>query len=215
MYKKILSLVLAIVMMAGFAIPSYASENSNRLVIRFEEFRYVIDDYDLTTVYVEYSKVGLTEIATIKSKANDEVLEKITNRLDLSRSYRGNEAYVFSREASFGKTRVRLNIIVEMYRKGFFRQINAIRGTHLGISNSVAPTEIEDEFSDAWSEGNKFPTSKIHYAYSGTLVAGVDSSVSADVSAELLGSGFTAGATVGSTTYYRRPFSKTGKISVY
>ncbi|MDY5742207.1 MAG: hypothetical protein SPL15_04340 [Lachnospiraceae bacterium] len=62
---------------------------------------------------------------------------------------------------------------------------------------------------------NGFPTTELYYIFNGTIVAEVDVNANAGISAELLGAGFTASGTIGSTMYFRRPFNSTGVIQLY
>lgn|GEM_PF-1629258 len=218
MKQKFLSFILTTIMLLGiFVVPAYASEANKGLVIRFKEFKYTIDNYDASSVYVEYTNSEDNEIATIKRKDNNAILEQITNSPVSTCLYNNNNnsAYIFTRDASFGSTSIRLTVIVELYTNGSFRQINSIRGKHLGIVSSVAPTEIENSDLNVWGNGGKLPAVELLYGYSGTLVAKVDSSLSSEVSLELMGSGFALSKTVGSTTYYRLPFNGVGRISLY
>ncbi len=216
MKKRFFSLIMAIIIMVGTVMPSYAAEKNNGLEIKFNEFKYTIYDYDINSVYVEYSKSGITEIAKIKSIKNDEVLEEITNTPFSMRSYNNDYtyAYIFNREAKYGKTKIQLSVIVELYSEGSFRQINSVKEYNLMISSQVAPTTIEDKIVNVWSK-TSFPTVELLYGYSGVLLAKVESSISSGASAELLGSGFSASSQISGTTYYRLPFNRTGKISLY
>ncbi|ETS92950.1 hypothetical protein HMPREF1497_2263, partial [Fusobacterium sp. CM21] len=54
MKQKFLSFILTTIMLLGiFVVPAYASEANKGLVIRFKEFKYTIDNYDASSVYVE------------------------------------------------------------------------------------------------------------------------------------------------------------------
>ena len=98
--------------------------------------------------------------------------------------------------------------------EGSFRQINSVQDYYLGITNSITNTSIEDKTVNVWST-NGYPTTKIKYAYNGTLTAVIETSDSAQVKAELLGAGFTFGGTISGKSYYRVPFGQNGTISLY
>lgn len=217
MKKIVLTLMFTTLMIVGAFVPTYAAEKNDGLEIKFDEFKYTIYDYDIDSIYVEYSKLGITEIAKIKNKYNNEVLEVLTNSPFLLRTYSNDhvEPYIFIREAKYGRTKIRLSVIVELYSEGSFREINSIKGKNLVISSQIAPTVIEDKTIEVWSKNNKFPTIEILYGYSGTLLAKVNKNVSGEISAELLGSGFSASEEIGTTIYYRLPFERAGRISLY
>ncbi|MCI6139463.1 MAG: hypothetical protein SOX46_09210 [Clostridiaceae bacterium] len=214
--KKIVSLFLVLLTTLSMTIPSLASipNTQNTLEVQFNDFKFTTNDYDPAKVTLEYSKKGTQEQVVIKDKAANETLEIMTVQSPAVAT-RSVVPYIFKRAKSYGATTVELSVHVELYKEGSFRQINALTGSYLGITTNVAPTEIEDKTISVWSQNNTFPTTELMFAYSGTLVASVSSSMSAEVSAELLGSGFSFNSEVDGTSYYRRSIDSTGTISLY
>lgn len=214
--KRFVLLFLALLTTISMTITSFASTSNaqNTLNVQFNDFKFTTNDYNPAKITLEYSKNGSQEQVTIKDKATNEILEIMTVQ-KAAATTRTVTPYIFKRSRKYGITTVELSVHVELYSEGSFRQINSYIDSYLGITTAVAPTEIEDHTTSVWSPGNVFPTTELMYAYSGTLLATVDQSMSAEVSAELLGAGFNISSELNGTTYFRRGIDGTGTISVY
>lgn len=210
--KKIL-ITLLFSCLALFCLPiSVNADTNNNLVIKFNELTFTVEDYNIPNPEVIYSKSGFKEVATVLDSDTGKVVETIELIPDLSRAT--VTSHTLKRSATFARTTVQLSVNIELYNEGSFRQINSIHGYYLGITNSITNTSIEDKTIDVWST-NGYPTTKIKYAYNGTLTAVVETSGSASVKAELLGAGFTFGGSMSGKSYYRVPFNQNGTISLY
>lgn len=194
--------------------------------LRFSNVNARLDGYSDNNVYVEYSFRDKKEIASIYDRNSNELLEEVSikklsldvlkraNKLESIRS--GNiHPFIFTRSRTFGGVTLDLDITCEMYTSGSFRQIRAYLGSYLGISSTYAPMSIEDKNVNVWSTNNKFPTLKLNYSYSGTLVSEVSRVTGGSVSAQLLGNGFSLSYSSGYKDFYRLPFRATGGISLY
>lgn len=223
--KKLLSVLLLAVLLVGMApVKSNASEKKGT-EIAFDELSYCTHDYDGMNVKVDYDKVGDTEIATVRDR-NGNVLETATLKpLDsyssaggkkklLRRSAGTVSSHILTRNKKFGKTTLSLNVTVEMWSQGSFRQINDVKGYYLGISSKISAMTIENSQVNVWSSSG-YPTTKLLYGYSGTLLATIGLSPSASVKKELESSGFSYSGTMNGNIYYRRPFNEAGQISIY
>lgn len=133
---------------------------------------------------------------------------------ELHSSKAGTIPYVFKRSKAFGPTELTLSVHVELYSKGSFRSINAYKGSYLGVTSAISDTSIEGKRVDVWSPDG-YPTAELHYAYSGTIVATVQTGSHAEAQFKLKDSGFSFGGSMGTTTYYRRGFNNTGIIKLY
>lgn len=210
--KKIIAFIFS--MLFIFVMQTKVNADAHeRITINFSELNYTLDDYSELDTKVVYSVEGVTEVATIFDVNSGEVLETVEFIPDLFRST--IQSHTLRRSTSYGRTTVRLSVNVELYTNGSFRQINSIQGHYLEITNAIATTYFEGQNVNVWSPSGSFPTTSIKYAYNGTLIATVDSSISSSAKAELAGSGFSFSYTSGFTTYYRRPFSQNGTISLY
>lgn len=214
-YNKILSFVIILLMFISFVVPVHAQEQAKEnkpLFVNFSEFQFVTDDYNPNEVHIEYEDLGMNENAYIIDN-NGKVLETMSVKKVGFRS-NGAYPYTFTRSVKYGGTTVEFSMNVELYNNGSFRQINSYQGGYVGIATSVTNTKLEGSNHNAWSPTG-FPTLELYYAFNGTIVAEVTSSTSTSVSAELLGSGFSVGTTVGDTTYYRRNFNANGIVKLY
>lgn len=149
----------------------------------------------------------------MKDKETNEVLEIM--EVQKPASARSVTPYIFKRTKDYGVVTVELSVHVELYNEGSFRQINALKGSYLGITNAVTSMEVEDKTISVWSQNDSFPTTTLLYAYSGTLVAEVGISSSSQVSAELLGAGFTYTSQTATKLLYRKAIDSSGTISLY
>lgn len=211
MKKTLITLLFSC--LALFCLPiSVNADTNNNLVIKFNELTFTVEDYNIPNPEVIYSKSGFKEVATVLDSDTGKVVETIELIPDLSRAT--VTSHTLKRSATFARTTVQLSVNIELYNEGSFRQINSIHGYYLGITNSITNTSIEDKTIDVWSP-NGYPTTKIKYAYNGTLTAVVETSGSASVKAELLGAGFTFGGSMSGKSYYRVPFNQNGTISLY
>lgn len=210
--KRVISLTLAFVVILSLNVPVSAHDNS-RLSIKFKEFQLFIDDYNPSDVYVKYDKSGLEEKALIIYKRTGQIAEKISLQALGNRSA-DVYPYTLTRSVSYGDTTVEVNMNVEIYSKGSFRQINAYEGGYLGIGTSVTDSYLEGSNLNVWSP-NGFPTTELYYAFNTTIVAVVDISDSGSIQASLAGSGFSVSHTVGGKKYYRLSANSTGIVSLY
>ena len=216
-FKKIFGMLLYMcLLVSGFTSVSANDNADTPIVIKFEKFKFETKDYNPENVIVEYSKTDTREVAIVKDKITEAVLDEfVVEKKVQTRGASDTYPYIFTRTTSYGKTKVKLSVNVEMWSSGPYAQINSIQGQYLGIVSEVTNTEIEGSNVNVWSPGNKFPTVNLLYAYNGTLVAKVTSSTSSSIKAELEGAGFSVSQTVGGTTYYRRSMDESGTISLY
>lgn len=214
-YNNFLSFIVTLLIVISFSVPVYAQEQAkenNKLFINFSEFQFVTDDYNTNEVHIEYEDSFMKENAYVIDN-NGKVLENISvNKV----GYRLKDVYphTITRSVKYGGTTVEFSMNVELYSSGSFRQINSYQGGYVGIATSVTNTRLEGYNYNAWSPTG-FPTVELYYAFNGTIVAEVTSSTSSSVTADLLGNGFSVGATVGGTTYYRRSFNSNGIVKLY
>lgn len=132
-----------------------------------------------------------------------------------TQSTSGSYPYFLTRTSSYGGTKVRLSVSAVMWSDGPYAQINSVLGQYLDLESKVTDTVIEDSHINVWGPGGVSPTTQLYYTYSGTLVARVTAVTSATAKADLQAAGFSVGQTMNGTTYYRRPMSETGTISLY
>lgn len=216
-FKKMFGILLCMCMLfSSFTVVSANDNMDTPLVIKFEKFKFETKAYNPKNVIVEYSKTDTKELAVVKDKVTEEILDEfVVERKAQTKGANDTYPYILTRTTSYGKTKVKLSVNVEMWSSGPYAQINSIQGKYLGIESKVTSTKIEGSNVNVWSAGNKFPTTKLLYAYNGTLVATVTSSTSSSIKAELEGAGFSVSQTVGKTTYYRRSMDESGTISLY
>ncbi|MGT2799525.1 hypothetical protein [Streptococcus marmotae] len=185
------------------------ADTQENLTINFKDFKFTTTDYKDFDVSVNYYQVGLTEVADIIENQTGQTLESIKVIPNLFRSGH-TYSHTLSRSASFGRTTLQLDVHVEIYTNGSFRQINSVQGHYLGITNFITNTSIEGKDVSVWSS-NGFPTTELKYAYSGTLVATINSGFNAGIKGEL----FQAGFHMSGDNHYRLPFNRNGSISLY
>lgn len=221
MKKLVASLMLTFLTILSFTFTTFIvkAETDNDLVVKFDKIKYTIDNYEHDNILVYNSKKGLTEVATVFDANTGEVLETIELIPNLNSGQAAlRSGYTYShtlrRRAVFGGTSVYLDVHVNIYTNGSFRQINSVNNSYLGISSAVTNTYIEGQAVSVYSVYG-FPTTSLKYSFSGTLVAVVNNSASGSTSAELLGSGFTFSYSTSQNTYYRRWFNQNGTISIY
>lgn len=194
--------------------PIHASAAQGTIDVNFNEFTFQTDDYNNLDVATNYYSEGDNEVVELINSETGERLEVIKLEQQSTTSRSGATAHTLTRRFSIGEAAtVSLTVNVELYTSDSFRQINSIQGSYLAITNSVSSMRMEGSNINHWSSDG-FPTTSIKYAANGTLVSEVDTSVHGDVSGKLLGSGFSAGASQGSTTYYRHNFNRSGTISI-
>ena len=87
--------------------------------------------------------------------------ENIKKRIDVI-------PYVFKTTSNIEGTDVMLQIHVELYCNGSFREIKRCLGGTINVVD-VNYAYIEDELVSVWSRNDDFPTTRLMYAYSGTL----------------------------------------------
>ncbi len=181
----------------------------------FSELTAYIPEYDEGDVYVEYSDEGGMEVAVIKSRISNEVLETINIKRIETRSGDNTYAYILSRSKVYAGYTIKLDVHVEMYSYGSFRQINSVEGAYLTIADAVTNIVFEDEEVNAWAPNKIYPATEILYSFSATLMATVTEETSSEATAALLDSGFSYSYTAGTETYYRCPISDSGSFSLY
>lgn len=190
-YKKILSFMLVVLCIFSFTYTT-SSKNNDKLYVKFKDFEFVTNDYNLKNVRVEYEKIGMKEKAYIIDNDTNDVLETMTV---FGLGYRMDDVhpYTFVRSVSYGQTTVDFHVNVELYSKGSFRSINSYQGSYLTIATSVTNTYLEGSNTNVWSPKG-FPTTELYYAFNGTIIAEVKSGFNASISAKLLDAGFSVGA---------------------
>lgn len=104
-----------------------------------------------------------------------------------------------------------VNVHVDLYINGSFREILDVYGSGLRIINPISIMEIENKSVSTW-KSNGYPVS---YAYSGTLLAKISKLESDSIGINLYMLGFSKSYTCGGTVYYRLPISDKGKFSLY
>ena len=210
--KRALSGIISVIMLLMMTVPAFAAESSIPLKIEFSDFYFETTDYSPSKVFVEYKTTATEETALIRDKNTGTILETMSVEKPQTRSV---GPYTFKRSSSYGATKVELVVHVELYSEGSFRQINSLQGKTLRIATSITNTEFENEVASVWSTTGSFPTDSLYYSYSGTLLATVSSSSSTEISAELMGAGFSYSESTEGNTHYRRSFDSSGTISVY
>lgn len=206
--------------LSGFVL---AYDNSNEIKVNFSDSSYTLYDYNKNDVYINYKKEHNKEIAEIVSVHDNNILEIIefetldsyTPKTQIPSSVGTTSAHNFVRTKKFGLTELKLVIIVEVYFYGSFRQINSIQNKTLSINSTFTTMSFENKQVSVWATNNKFPTTVLHYGYSGSLVAPYSAGADAGIESKLLKSGFSASGNVQGTIYYRRTFDTAGKIDLY
>lgn len=217
--NKILSVVMSMILMIVSPINVSAKAEEESVQVNFEDFYFETSDYSMDEVYIEKEIKNGVEYAFIKEKDTHNILETLS--VEKVQTYSNDDviAYTFKRYNDFGKTRLVLQVQVELYYSGSFRAINRYLGSLLVIDSRVTETYIEDKLVNVWSIDDIYPTAELLYAYSGVLVAEVDRSTSAEIKGEitsdLFGGGFAFTESNGSTEYYRRTFDYSGEINLY
>lgn len=217
--KKLVLSIMALLTL--FSLQSVANANSGEeLIVSFEQLEFTVNDYVYDNIGVSYSNNGNIEVATVTDLDTGEIVETIElipNML-LRNSFRSvvtdSHSHTLRRTFTKNRTTFQLDIHVEIYNKGSFRQINSIQGNYLGIIDAVTQTYIEGQTVSVWSSSG-FPTTRINYAVSGTLVGVLNNSLTTTVGAQLKVAGFSFSHTIGNNSYYRTPLNENGTISLY
>ncbi|MDD7267698.1 MAG: hypothetical protein SPL15_00555 [Lachnospiraceae bacterium] len=204
----------------NFLISSESHTNGEGIEVNFKEFSFITGDYKEDDVYTMNHVSSAGEIVKIVDKDTGSILETMTvKKAEFTNHRSAVYPYTFTRTKHFGITDVYIDIAVELYNRGSFRQINSIQYHYVGVSSRISPMALVDKSSSVWSPGNKFPTIEVNYGYSGTLETtldiGVNGSVNAGLEAKLLNAGFSVGGSGGGKVYYRRPVLSNGTIRLY
>lgn len=224
--QKCSALLLALIMMFSLTSNAIAKEEDH-IEIKFNDFNYTLYGYNSDKVYVEQTERNGYEVAKIIDKESGELLEKVEKKPINSPGFKNNtfstssspygtkSAFIFTRTQKIGSAEIYLDVTVELYKSGSFSQINDVKNYYLGISNSIGTMSFEDKKVSVWPDNNKYPTAKLHYAYSGTLMSKVKKTYGGGVKAELLGAGFSLSDETESYLYYRKAFRNASVITTY
>lgn len=211
--KKIIAMLLAISILLPLNNIKIMAMDNEPLSIKFSKFEFVTNDYNPRDVIVEYKNEGMKEKAYIISRYNGEILEIMTDIRSGERS-KYTSPHTFVRSVRCGDATVEFYITVDLYSQGSFRQINSYRHGQIFIKDGASNFRLENPSHSVWSP-NGFPTVELHYVFSGTLCAEIDTTVDASVSANLEIIGFSVGESIGNKVYYRKNFNSSGIINIY
>ncbi|MFA9414057.1 MULTISPECIES: hypothetical protein [unclassified Streptococcus] len=149
MKKLILSIVALLTL---FNLQTVASANTGEeLVVSFEKLEFTVNDYMHDNIDVSYSNNGNIEVATVTDLDTGEVVEtielipNILPRSPFRNATRDKFSHTLRRTFTVARTTLQLDIQVELYKRGSFRQINSVQGNYLGITNAVTNTYIESQ----------------------------------------------------------------------
>lgn len=109
-----------------------------------------------------------------------------------------------------------LSVQAEAYHFGSFRQINKILSREVKITKSDYPVVLQDSVISVWPPNNKFPTTSLFYAISGSLIAPIPvHTLTPELHKRLLDDGFMKNYTQNNVTYYIKVFSHGHEIQLY
>lgn len=116
---------------------------------------------------------------------------------------------------NIGNTKIQLNIFADVWSDGPYAQINKIVGNDLNVTSDIPYIEFEDYNVNVWSAEEVYPTTRLLYAYNGTLKVRVTDATPTSVIEELEREGFCGGEPVSGVTYYIKSIDECGEIRLY
>lgn len=114
-----------------------------------------------------------------------------------------------------GNMKIELNVSADVWSDGPYAQINKVIGNDLDVISDIPYIEFEDYNINVWSSEEVYPTTRLFYAYNGTLKIRVTDATPISVIEELEREGFCGGEPVSDVTYYIKVIDECGKIQLY
>lgn len=114
-----------------------------------------------------------------------------------------------------GNTKIQLNVSADVWSDGPYAQINKVIGNDLDVISDISYVEFEDCNINVWSSEETYPTTRLLYAYNGTLKVRVTDVTPTSVIAELEREGFCGGEPVSGITDYIKNIDECGEIRLY
>lgn len=185
----------------------YINKYNEPVVIKLLDFIFE-ETYD-EDVEVQYDYNTYKQTARVINKKGD-ILETFSVENTNPYTRNGEYDYTFSRDKTFGKDVIRLEIFTRLYKSGSFRELISIDGSDLYILTNESRARFESKNHFVYDKKDR-----ITYNYSGILVTEVNTSESISVELDAALASFTAESTVGNTVYYRKYISDTGTIRFY
>lgn len=209
-YKKTATLLSVLLVLLSTVV--YLNAKEKDLNVEYTDFKYVTRDYNPKAVHIAYNKTDSKEEASVIDNKTGDVLETmtVTKLKETGNTY----PYMFTRSKVLGGTTVDFNVLVEIYEKGSFRQINSYQNSYLQIKKAVTRTYIEDYNANVWSPKG-YPSVELFYAYNCTLNAEVYTGDDASVVSDLLEGGFNEMYTDGNKIYFSQILNSVGTIKLY
>lgn len=116
---------------------------------------------------------------------------------------------------NIGNTKIELNVSADVWSDGPYAQINKVIGNDLDVISDIPYIEFEDYNINVWSSEEVYPTTRLFYAYNGTLKVRVTDVTPTSVIEELEREGFCGSEPVSGVTYYTKVIDECGKIQLY
>lgn len=209
---KIIALLIASIVMLNTKL-SYANEklqsiNERFVTVKFSKIKIKREDLDADKYQVEYDKNNT--VAYIKEIVSNKTIEKIEDFIVTMKDGH-NESHTLRTTKTVGGIDLVLEVDINLYINGSFREVLEIYGKNLYIENSHSNVYLENANVNVWRQS----AIAVGYNCSGNLTSEITNSTSSSIVATLLGFGFSIGGSTSTTTYYRLPFSFPGTISLY
>lgn len=222
--KKIVAtiLALALIVFPSFSAKAEVVPDNNTIDIRINQIVLHTSDYSADEVNItrDVAPDGTT-VVTIKDKLTNEVRETITEK-PLGQSVQSktatpNSTFLYSllRHRYDGPVTTSVEIVLDMYSSGSFRQINSVKSEKIFVSSSGITT-LEDKSITWLVPGNTFPAISLEYFGSGVITGSATESSGSEFSIDFLESaGFSVNHSTSTTWYFRKYVTMSGTYSLY
>lgn len=190
--------------------------SNNNIDIYLENIVIESKDYNKNDVRLEknYLNNDIVEVKIFDKRSN-ELLECITeNKKSSNLKSEEKSHFIVSRERKDGPITTTLEVDIELYSSGSFRQINSINEVKI-FSSSSNKTILENASAYATVPENKFPATQVDYSGSGVITGEISKPFHFDFSPNILKkAGFNVNQT-NKTLYYSKYVSLTGVYKLY
>lgn len=188
----------------------------------------VNSDYNENQVYLKREVSSNETTVVVYDKATGAVLEEMSERSEpvVSSAVRNRSVSTYSvsdhtfmkfvtRTRKDGPIETTLELQLQIYSEGSFRQINKCVGAKIFASSS-SDTTLEDATAHCVSASGKYPCVKVNYSGSGVITGAATKSLGSEFSVSALElAGYSVSCETSKTWYYRKYVQISGSYSLY
>lgn len=209
--KKLLVLFTAFTLLITPSITTntvHAQEKSKKLEVKLDNIA-VLTDYDVNNVIVETDNTNLTDGVSkviVKDKSTKKILEVFSEKPsnDGISTYATTYNTFVTRERYDGPVVTTLELQLNIWNEGSFRQINSVLSAKIFASSS-GQTTLEDGNATWYTPENQLPAIQVDFSGSGVITGTASKSQGTSFDFKVLESaGFSVSNQSSTTWYYRK-----------